>query len=54
MVKRTGGAKTPLAVPWIEPQDVAPLVVLLGPPGPRIVSGTSFAVTAGHGADVTA
>jgi NAD(P)-dependent dehydrogenase (short-subunit alcohol dehydrogenase family) len=46
--------KTPLGVPWIEPQDVAPLVVFLASDQARMVSGTSFAVTAGDSAHVTA
>jgi NAD(P)-dependent dehydrogenase (short-subunit alcohol dehydrogenase family) len=47
-------AKTPLAVPWIEPRDVAPLVVFLASDEARMVSGTSFAATAGDSAHVTA
>ncbi|WNM38440.1 SDR family oxidoreductase [Micromonospora halotolerans] len=47
-------AKTPLGVPWIQPEDVAPLVVFLASDGARMVSGTSFAATAGDSAHVTA
>ncbi|HME05100.1 MAG TPA: SDR family NAD(P)-dependent oxidoreductase [Solirubrobacteraceae bacterium] len=47
-------AKTPLAVPWIEPQDVAPLVVFLASEEARMVSGTSLAATGGDSAYVTA
>ncbi|MGO9488789.1 MAG: SDR family NAD(P)-dependent oxidoreductase [Solirubrobacteraceae bacterium] len=47
-------AKTPLAVPWIEPQDVAPLVVFLASDEARMVSGTSFAATGGDSAHLTA
>jgi len=47
-------AKTPLSVPWIEPEDVAPLVVFLASDGARMVSGTSFAATGGDSAHVTA
>ena len=36
-------AKTPLGVPWIDPVDVAPLVVFLASDAARMVSGTSFA-----------
>jgi NAD(P)-dependent dehydrogenase (short-subunit alcohol dehydrogenase family) len=47
-------AKTPLDVPWIEPQDVAPLVVFLASEEARMVSGTSLAATGGDSAHVTA
>ena len=46
--------KTPLGVSWIEPQDVAPLVVFLASDAARMVSGTSFAATGGDSADLTA
>ena len=46
--------KTPLGVPWIQPQDVAPLVVFLASDQARMVSGTSFAVTGGDSAHITA
>jgi NAD(P)-dependent dehydrogenase (short-subunit alcohol dehydrogenase family) len=45
---------SPLGVPWIEPEDVAPLVVFLASDAARMVSGTSFAATAGDSANVTA
>lgn len=47
-------AKTPLGVPWVQPEDVAPLVVFLASDGARMVSGTAFAATAGDSAHVTA
>ncbi len=47
-------AKTPLGVPWVEPEDVAPLVVFLASDAARMVSGTSFAATGGDSAHVTA
>jgi NAD(P)-dependent dehydrogenase (short-subunit alcohol dehydrogenase family) len=47
-------AKSPLGVPWIEAADVAPLVVFLACDEARMVSGTSFAATAGDSANVTA
>ncbi|MEU5529106.1 SDR family NAD(P)-dependent oxidoreductase [Micromonospora chersina] len=47
-------AKTPLGVPWVRPEDVAPLVVFLASDGARMVSGTSLAATAGDSAHVTA
>jgi NAD(P)-dependent dehydrogenase (short-subunit alcohol dehydrogenase family) len=46
--------KTPLGVPWIEPRDVAPLVVFLASDEARMISGTSFAATAGDSAHLTA
>lgn len=47
-------AKTPLGIPWIDPTDVAPLVVFLASDQARMVSGTSFAVTGGDSAHLTA
>jgi NAD(P)-dependent dehydrogenase (short-subunit alcohol dehydrogenase family) len=47
-------AKTPLGVPWVEPEDVAPLVVFLASDQARMVSGTSFAATGGDSAHTTA
>ena len=46
--------KSPLGVPWIDPADVAPAVVFLASDAARMVSGTSYAVTAGDSANVTA
>ena len=46
--------KSPLGVPWISPEDIAPAVVFLASEGGRMVSGTSLAVTAGDSANVTA
>jgi SDR family mycofactocin-dependent oxidoreductase len=45
--------KSPLGVPWINPADVAPAVVFLASDAARMVSGTSYAVTAGDSANVT-
>jgi NAD(P)-dependent dehydrogenase (short-subunit alcohol dehydrogenase family) len=45
--------KTPLGVPWVQPEDVAPLVVFLASDAARMVSGTSFAATGGDSAHVT-
>lgn len=47
-------AKTPLGVPWIEPEDVAPIVVFLASDAARMVSGTSFAATGGDSAHLPA
>jgi NAD(P)-dependent dehydrogenase (short-subunit alcohol dehydrogenase family) len=46
--------KLPLGVPWVEPEDVAPLVVFLASEDARMVTGSSFAVTAGDSANITA
>ena len=46
--------KSPLGVPWIEPDDIAPMVVFLASDSARMVSGASFAVTAGDSANFTA
>jgi NAD(P)-dependent dehydrogenase (short-subunit alcohol dehydrogenase family) len=47
-------ARTPLGVPWLSPEDVAPVVVFLASDDARMVSGTSFAVTGGDSAHVAA
>ena len=47
-------AKSPLGVPWITPEDVAPMVVFLASDEALMVSGASFPVTAGDSANVTA
>jgi NAD(P)-dependent dehydrogenase (short-subunit alcohol dehydrogenase family) len=47
-------AKTPLGVPWIEPGDVAPLVVFLASDAAQMVSGATFDVTGGDSAHNTA
>jgi NAD(P)-dependent dehydrogenase (short-subunit alcohol dehydrogenase family) len=47
-------AKTPLGVPWIEPEDVASVVVFLASDAARMVSGATYDVTAGDSAHNTA
>jgi NAD(P)-dependent dehydrogenase (short-subunit alcohol dehydrogenase family) len=47
-------AKSPLGVPWIEPEDVAPMVVFLASDEARMVSGGTYAVTGGDSANVSA
>lgn len=47
-------ARSPLGVPWLSPADVAPVVVFLASDAAAMVSGTSFAVTGGDSAHVTA
>ena len=46
--------KTPLGVPWIDPEDVAPVVVFLASDAARMVSGATHDVTAGDSARNTA
>ena len=41
-------AKSPLGVPWIDPEDVSPIVAFLPSAEARMVSGASSAVTAGE------
>lgn len=43
-------AKTPLGVPWIEPEDVASVVVFLASDAAHMVSGATYDVTAGDSA----
>ncbi|HEY1666673.1 MAG TPA: SDR family NAD(P)-dependent oxidoreductase [Trebonia sp.] len=52
--KRLLTAKSPLGVPWIDPADIAPVVTFLASDEARMVSGASFAVTAGDSANITA
>jgi SDR family mycofactocin-dependent oxidoreductase len=52
--KKILAAKTPLGVPWIDPADVAPVVVFLASDAARMVSGAAYDVTAGDSARNTA
>jgi NAD(P)-dependent dehydrogenase (short-subunit alcohol dehydrogenase family) len=47
-------AKTPLKVPWIEPEDVAPAVVFLASDAARMITGATYDVTGGDSAHNTA
>ena len=47
-------ARTPLGVPWIEPEDVAPIVLFLASDATRMVSGATYDVTGGDSAHNTA
>jgi NAD(P)-dependent dehydrogenase (short-subunit alcohol dehydrogenase family) len=47
-------ARLPLRVPWIEPEDVAPVVVFLASDAARMVSGATYDVTGGDSAHYTA
>jgi len=42
--------KIPLSIPWIDPQDVAPVVVFLASDEARMVSGATCDVTGGDSA----
>ncbi|HTT82190.1 MAG TPA: SDR family NAD(P)-dependent oxidoreductase [Rhizomicrobium sp.] len=44
-------AKTPLGVPWIEPESVAPVVVFLASDEAAMVSGATYDVTGGDSAN---
>ncbi len=44
--------RSPLGVPWIEPEDVAPIVVFLASDAARMVSGSTFAATGGDSANL--
>jgi NAD(P)-dependent dehydrogenase (short-subunit alcohol dehydrogenase family) len=44
---------SPLGVPWIEPEQVAPVVVFLASDAARMVSGAAYDVTAGDSAHYT-
>jgi NAD(P)-dependent dehydrogenase (short-subunit alcohol dehydrogenase family) len=47
-------AKSPLGVPWIEPEDIAPVVVFLASEAAHMVSGATYDVTGGDSANYTA
>src|ERR1700677_2421327 len=53
-VKEGLKAKSPLGVPWIEPEDIAPVVVFLASDAARMVSGATYDVTGGDSANYTA
>ena len=46
--------KSPLGVPWIDPHDVASVVVFLASDAARMVSGATYDVTAGDSANNSA
>jgi NAD(P)-dependent dehydrogenase (short-subunit alcohol dehydrogenase family) len=47
-------ATSPLNVPWIEPEDIAPAVIFLASDEARMVSGATYDVTGGDSAHYTA
>ena len=50
-VKQALTRKSPLRVPWIEPEYVAPVVLFLASPEARMVSGATYDATAGDSAN---
>ncbi|WP_211256225.1 hypothetical protein [Edaphobacter aggregans] len=44
-------AKAPLEVPWIDAADLAPVIVFLASDAARMVSGATYDVTGGDGAN---
>ncbi len=47
-------AKSPLGLPWLPPEAIAPVVVFLASDGAALVSGATYDVTAGDSANNTA
>ena len=47
-------ARSPLGVPWIEPEAIAPVVVFLASDEAYMVSGATYDVTGGDSANYTA
>jgi NAD(P)-dependent dehydrogenase (short-subunit alcohol dehydrogenase family) len=47
-------AKSPLGIPWIEPEAIAPVVVFLASDEASMVSGATYDVTGGDSANYTA
>jgi NAD(P)-dependent dehydrogenase (short-subunit alcohol dehydrogenase family) len=52
--KKMLSAKSPLRVPWIEPEAIAPAVVFLASDEAYMVSGATYDVTGGDSANYTA
>jgi len=46
-------AHSPLRVPWIDPSDVAPVVVFLASDAAQMVSGATYDVTGGDSANIS-
>jgi NAD(P)-dependent dehydrogenase (short-subunit alcohol dehydrogenase family) len=49
--KKLLAAKSPLGVPWLDPSDLAPVVVFLASDAARMVSGATYDVTGGDSAN---
>jgi NAD(P)-dependent dehydrogenase (short-subunit alcohol dehydrogenase family) len=54
VVRQILSGSSPLGVPWIEPEDIAPVVVFLASDEARMVSGATYDATAGDSAHYTA
>lgn len=48
------GSRTPMRLPWLTPEDMAPMVVFLASAGAARISGASFDVDGGDSAQLTA
>jgi NAD(P)-dependent dehydrogenase (short-subunit alcohol dehydrogenase family) len=53
-VAQVRGQRTPMRLPWLGPEDMAPIAVFLGSDEARHISGASFDVDAGDSALFTA
>jgi SDR family mycofactocin-dependent oxidoreductase len=49
-VKKILAGRSPLGVPWIEPEDISPVVVFLASDAARMVSGATYDATGGDSA----
>ena len=54
MVMQAQEQKVPLHVPWLRPDDIAPVAVFLATDGAHMVSGATYDVTAGDSVHYTA
>ena len=52
--KQKLAAKSPLGVPWLPPESIAPAVVFLASDEASMVSGATYDVTGGDSANITA
>lgn len=53
-VAQVRGSRTPMRLPWLTPEDLAPMAVFLASAGAAHISGASFDVDAGDTAALTA
>ena len=52
--KKALEAKSPLGIPWIEPEDIAPVVIFLASDAAQMISGATYDATGGDSANYTA